>query len=143
MDGQHDGRRPEIASASALESARELRERSRVLVARVFEVRGHSQLLRERAESAKQSAAEVLRLSDELQRTVRDYAAVLRAIGESPEQAVVNAKAIAFEAAQTIDHPLRIRPLDRQGVVNDLVRWMIAAYFGAQTQPGSQFPTIP
>ena len=91
----------------------------------------------ERAESARQIAAEAIRLGDELQRSVRDYATVLRHFGDSPEQAVVNVKTIAFEAAQTMDYPLRIRPLDRQGLVNDLVRWTVAAYFdgGSETRP--------
>lgn len=76
-----------------------------------------------------QSATEACRLDDELQRSVRDYAAVLRQLGEPPEQAVVSVKEIAWEAAQTISHPLRVRPLERQGLVNDLVRWTIGAYF--------------
>jgi uncharacterized coiled-coil DUF342 family protein len=129
MTGQREDRRTEELSLTPAEKARELRARSKALVARVLQTRGKSRQLIEAAESARQAAAEALRLDDELQRTVRSYAALLQQLGEPPETAVVSVKEIAWEAAQMLDNPLRVRPLERQGLVNDLVRWTVAAYF--------------
>src|SRR5689334_14573735 len=103
MTGHQDGRRPEEATV-LLEQSRELRDSSKALVARVLETKAHSQLLRERAEQARKTSDDVVHLSQELEQMVRAYAATLRQIGESPEQAVVSVKTIAFEAAQAIEH---------------------------------------
>jgi hypothetical protein len=62
---------------------------------------------------------------------VQDYAAALRALGETPERTIIEVKQIAAEAGRDAEAQSPRQRLDHDGVREDIVRWATQAYFSS------------
>jgi hypothetical protein len=111
-----------------LARAKTLRETSRELVARALEQKRETDSLHLhlRRVSDMNSAPFV-----ELRKSVEDYAAALRTLGETPEQTIIQVKQIAVEAGREVEARTLSRGFDHEGVREEIVRWATQAYFAS------------
>ena len=111
-----------------LARAKALRETSRELVARALEVKRETDglHLHLRRVSDMNSAPFI-----ELRKSVEDYAAALRTLGETPEQTIIQVKQIAVEAGREVEARTPRRRFDHDGVREEIVRWATQAYFAS------------
>jgi hypothetical protein len=108
--------------------ARETRERARAIAAESLRLRTTSKAQRMTADALVGASKE---LRDRLRAMVVKHARLTRALGETPEQAIVEVKTVASGAVDDVRASTRtFDQHDAQMLRDDLVRWTIDAYFG-------------
>lgn len=117
------------AQREALRSdARETRERARAVAAESLRLRTSAKA---RAVEAEALVATSKELRDHLRAMVVKHARLTRALGETPEHAVIEVKSLASAAVDDVRASrTTIDTRDAQMLRDDLVRWTIDAYFG-------------
>lgn len=123
------GRPLTAAQLEALRAdARETRERARAVAAESLRLRSTAKVQRMTAD-ARVIASKDLR--DRLHAMVVKHARLSRALGEPPEQAIIEVKTLASAAIAEVRASVpTIDVRDAQKLRDDLVRWTIDAYFG-------------
>ena len=108
--------------------ARETRERARAVAAESLRLRASAKVRRMTAD-ARVVASKDLR--DRLRAMVVKHARLTRALGEPPDQAIIEVKTLASAALADVRASLpTVDTRDAQKLRDDLVRWTIDAYFG-------------
>ena len=113
--------------------ARETRERARAIAAESLRLRTSAKVQRSNADALVAASKD---LRDRLRATAVKHAHLARALGEPPEHAIIEVKALASAAASEVSAGRRrVDHRDEQMLRDDLVRWTIDAYFGVGLSP--------
>ncbi|HTI63791.1 MAG TPA: hypothetical protein VL524_09765 [Gemmatimonadaceae bacterium] len=108
--------------------ARDTRERARAVAAESLRLRSNAKEQRMSADSRVTVSKD---LRDRLRAMVVKHARLTRALGEPPEQAILEVKTLASAAVDDVRASVEtVDTREAQALRDDLVRWTIDAYFG-------------
>ena len=113
--------------------ARETRERARAVAAESLRLRTSSRAQNMTADALVAASKD---LRDRLRAMAVKHARLTRALGETPEQAIIEVKSLASAAVKDVTTSrYRVDHREEQMLRDDLVRWTIDAYFGVGLSP--------
>jgi len=117
-----------VSREAMLARAKELREKSRRLIARSLELKRETDSLHNHLKRFSDLNSSLI---SELRASVEEYAALLRGLGETPERTIIQVKRIAVDAGRDVEAQTPSTHFDHDGVREEVVRWATQAYFAS------------